>query len=255
MMHYIQLNFQHFKHLIANSHLMKNELVHRFHIPENKITVIYPGCNPQQFNMKYPIPAKKEVLGMLKIPLHSFIVGFLTSGDFIKRNLKTFLNTAKHIQSLDKTVRFIVVGHDKTIPQYQQYAHSLGIGETVIFTKHELKTEKYFKAFDVYVHPAHFEEFGMTVLEALACGIPVVTTLTTGAHEITPADMQDLIIKTPADHEKIASIILYLKKNSIQRLKLSQLAHHSVSRLTWDAYNENVSRVYSSSQNPSAKLR
>lgn len=243
--HAQQLSKQKFQFLIANSRLMKDDLINRYQIPDEKITVIYPGHDPGQFNTKDKETARNEVCKKLQIPSNNFIIGFLSSGDFKKRNLTILL---KSVALLPKNGRVaykcIVTGYDKSIPEYITLSKQLGIADSVIFAGSQHDTAPYFKSFDVYVHPAHFEEFGQTVQEALACGVPTITTSTTGAHELFTDEAKDFILHNPEDAHKLSSMILYLMKNPIQQKKLGQSLPPMVSHNTWETNFTKVSAVY-----------
>ena len=133
------------------------------------------------------------------------------------------------------------VSEDNT---YINYAKKSGIADHVVFTGPLTNTAPYYKSFDLYVHPAYFEEFGLTVQEGLACGVPVITTSTTGASELFRKDMNDLILKNPRDVQKLTTIIMYLMKNAMQRKKLSHAAASLVTHNTWENYFSKVAKIY-----------
>ncbi|MFH1379867.1 MAG: glycosyltransferase family 4 protein [bacterium] len=243
--HALQLQHKKFKYLIANSKLMKDDLINRYNIFKDDITVIYPGHDPAQFNTNDKERSRKEILTKLRIPQNNFIIGFLSSGDFKKRNLFTLLNSLSLLPKNEKTAfTCIIAGYDKTIPCYINHVKKLGIADHVIFTGTLTDTAPYYKSFDVYVHPAYFEEFGQTVQEASACGAPVITTRTTGASELFKNEMKDFIVKKPDDAQKLSSMILYLMKNPIQRKKLACAAPAMVKHNTWDHNFTQVLNVY-----------
>lgn len=243
--HHLQLARRTFKHLIANSHLMKNDLMSRFAISEDAITVIYPGHDPEKFNPHNKKTCRTEIEDLWRIPKHCFVVGFLSSGDFNKRNLKTLLHALSLLPVKERdTIRCLIVGYDTTIPSYRKRAERLGVSPNVIFTGFQKDPDTYLKSFDVYVHPALFEEFGQTVQEALACGIPTITTNTTGASELITGEARSLLLTNSLDAQKIASLILYIKKNPIKRTQISLSSPAMVSKNSWHHNFTQVEEIY-----------
>ena len=223
---------QKFKLLIANSALMKNELVEYFHIAEDKIKIVYPGYDPKQFN----ISNKEEIRAVLRKDLNinqdSVLIGFITSGDFKKRALSLFIEA---INKIDKNLDFkiLLVGKDSNINKYMQEIKSFGLENRFIIKDPIDSVESYFYAVDFTVHPAYFEEFGMVVQEAMACGLPVITSSSVGASEI----MLDktLVMKEP-NLEELSNMIEKLISDKNLRYAISEKSLLSVVHTTWDDY-------------------
>nr|WP_272885344.1 glycosyltransferase [Chromohalobacter canadensis] len=118
----------------------------------------------------------------------------ITSGNFTKRNVAGFVEMAAGLeQRLPGRCRFLVVGKDDFSP-YQREAEQAGIAERFIWRTTVSDVETLYGALDVFVLPAHIEEFGRVSLEAMACGTPVLLSRTTGAAELLEADHADLIL-------------------------------------------------------------
>ncbi|MBD3272058.1 MAG: glycosyltransferase [Elusimicrobia bacterium] len=244
--HNRQLSEKRFKIVIAHSHLMQVDLEKRFRIPKEQIRVVYPGHDPQRFNTFDRDAVRKKILSQWNIPPQSFIIGFLTSGDFKKRNLMGLFQAIAHIPEPErKNIRCFVTGHDSHIETYRNKAVSMGIGDLIIYTGAQDKPEDYYKTFDVYVHPAYFEEFGLSVLEAMACGTPVITTSTTGASELFEGDSQSLIVNAPENIEQLSSYLLYLKRNNIQRIMIGRSMPKLAQNRTWHMTMKTIYSLYS----------
>ena len=226
------LKKQGFKALVANSELMKDELVKVFEIPAEKITVIYPAFDPKQFNTTDAETLRKSVRQELNIPQDALLIGFITSGDFKKRALDLFIEA---LHRLDKEIDYkvLLVGKDKNLPHYMQQAKAYGLEARFIVREPVEHVETYFHAVDFTVHPAHFEEFGMVVQEAMACGLPVITSQRVGASEIM---LERSTIMTVPDADELAEQMKRLSADPELRQELSEKAVQSVKGRGWETY-------------------
>ncbi|MEI4600218.1 glycosyltransferase, partial [Klebsiella pneumoniae] len=91
-----------------------------------------------------------------------------------KRGLTPFLRAFAAVAREVPGARALVVGKETRPGPYLRLAAELRIADKVAFRSPEPEVERLYHALDAYVHAARWEEFGMTVLEALACGVPVV---------------------------------------------------------------------------------
>lgn len=185
------LSKQYFKVLVCNSKLMKQDLVNRFNIKEKCIEVLYPSCDPQ--NVTNPDLNLREELG---IKDNELVIGLVTSGNFKKRNVQLFLEASSQLRS-DKKIHFLVAGNGKS-SEYEgavdKHQHS------VIFLPSTDCVANYYAMLDVFVLPAYIEEFGMSVLDAMTCGKPVVLHCMVGASEILEGESVSFVLQSLDRH-------------------------------------------------------
>jgi UDP-glucose:(heptosyl)LPS alpha-1,3-glucosyltransferase len=204
--HYPILQNQQFKHLIANSELMKRDLIDRYRIPSEKISVIYPVFNESQF-----FPLEKGKIRKIRRNLGAnddeFMVGLITSGDFTKRGLDRFLRACDLLpRSTANKIHFIFVGKDKLSEECQKLLNKSKYEDRIRIFPIIDNVQEYYNALDVFVLPARIEEFGRVVLEAMACRCPVITTRWVGASELMQGKSRDFIYQGDNDQE-LANLI------------------------------------------------
>src|SRR6202000_1194572 len=95
--------------------------------------------------------------------------------------------------------RLLVVGHPRTTP-YERLARSLGIADNIRFLGPRRDVQHCYFAADFLVHPTFYDPCSLVVLEALACGLPVITTRHNGASELLHPPREGFVIHDPHDH-------------------------------------------------------
>lgn len=178
-----------FKFCIANSNLMRTDLIERYSVPAEKIKVIYPGYHRERYDIANHLNLRRQTRKALAVADHHLLVGLITSGDFRKRGLDLAIVAFGRLpESLRKRTSLVVVGKASSIKEYEKLAVECGVQENVRFLPVRPDIEVYYHALDLYVHPARFEEFGQSVQEAMACGLPVIASRQVGAMELLPEE-------------------------------------------------------------------
>src|SRR5581483_8332591 len=99
--------------------------------------------------------------------------------------------------------RLAVVG-DPQFGRYEGLARRLGIDKHVHFVGHCAEMRNAYFAADFLVHPTFYDPCSLVVLEALACGLPVITTRFNGAAELLHPPQEGYVIDDPHDHDQLA---------------------------------------------------
>jgi UDP-glucose:(heptosyl)LPS alpha-1,3-glucosyltransferase len=178
-----------YKLLICNSQMMKDDLVKRFGVDAHKAVVIYPEVNLAKFKVDDPAKVKKEWREKFGFKDDDFVIGLVTSGNFKKRNLGLLIEAYKEITKENSKAKLFIAGGNID----QKYKDQCP-KEGVVFAPPIIDVKNYYYLLDVFVLPAHIEEFGRSVLEAMFCGVPVVTTKYVGASEILEGKSRDYIM-------------------------------------------------------------
>lgn len=223
-----------FRLLIANSDLMRRDLLHRWALPEDMVRVIRPGHDPVRFR-----PGRRAELGdplrrSLGISPDEVLVGLITSGDFTKRGVALFLKALGRLSPDARSrMRALVVGQEIRLSPYRKLASEAGLADKVIFLPPKTAVERLYHALDVYVHPALYEEFGQSVQEALACGIPVLTSARTGAAELLSGESREMLLEEPTE-EGVAGMLERLILDAEMRKRWATEGPAACRGNTWD---------------------
>jgi len=228
-----------FKHLVANSYLVKKEMVNRFNIPPDNISVIYPAVDSNIFK-KMPNTLKQSIRNNLGVSEDEYLLGLITSGDFKKRGVDRFLESISLLPyDIANKCHFIIVGKDKLPIEYQAILNANPYKERIRFLPVIEKVEEYYNALDIFVLPAKIEEFGRVVAEAMSCGTPVITTYWVGASELMHNSSADFVY-SGEDNAELSTLIVKLLTDKELRTKVGNENMASVSV----AYEKNLPALF-----------
>ena len=239
------INQKKYRILVTNSKLAAKDLANRYGLNPSKVEVIYQGFDPGQFNTKN-IQAKRlqgrDKIGSLP---DKFLIGLITSGNFRKRNVDGLIRA---ITLLEQSIDFLIVGKDSNINQYQALAKELNVAHRIIWRSFSRDVQLYYHAVDLFILPAHIEEFGRTALEAMACGKPVLLGPMVGCSElldestrhcklrdVTPRGIAEGI-KWMAGQDLQTCLNLGNKLNKIAKAYTSELQTKKLMRLIQDSF-------------------
>jgi len=231
------LSRRRFRLLIANSRLMRDDLIARFDLPPERVRVVYPGYDPQRFRPD-PSGAERHALrAKLGLPEETRLIGLVTSGDFRKRGLSLLFDAYARLPvQLRAGTALVIVGRDRMRP-YLNQIEQLELQAQVRFVSPNPEVEKIYQALDILVHPAHIEEFGLVVAEALASGLPVITSRQVGAAELINDD--EMLLAQPTV-EGIASKLAHLLRDPAASRAWAVRGAQAIAGHTWEAYLDRV---------------
>lgn len=182
-----------YKQVLVNSNMVKADVVRRYQVAVTAIRVIPHGVDTGVFHPRHregPGAILRQSLGYATDDL---VFLFLASG-FHRKGLDLLLEAFPEVARQHSRARLLVVGHDSSVKRYQTRAAQLGLTEQVRFVGRQSDVQYCYAAADVYVLPTRYDAFGLSVLEALATGMPVVTTDTCGAAELIEPGVQGSVI-------------------------------------------------------------
>lgn len=221
-----------FKLLICNSQMMKNDLVQRFNLEPSKVRVIHPEVNLKKFMVPNIEALREEWRGKFGFAKEDVVIGLVTSGNFKKRNLGLLIDAFKEVNKNNPKAKLFVAGGNID-EKYKTQAEGL----SVVFAPSIIDVKNYYYLLDLFVLPAHIEEFGRSVLEAMFCSKPVVTTAKVGASEIMEGASRDFILEAPTLPE-LTKRLQDLVDSKPLRERIGSLNHETSTKYSADAQNE-----------------
>jgi glycogen(starch) synthase len=227
-----QAAFQSATHTITVSARTKESLISKYGVDPGAVSVIYNGIHASSFqglavDRDYGTP-EGYVLFLGRV------TGQKGPGDFLK---------AARMIIAERETRFMIAGDGNLLGPLRRQAHRWKMDEHITFTgtvKGE-QLQKCYKDAQIYVLPSISEPFGITVLEAMASGIPTIITTTTGVSEI----VQNVCRVEPGNPKQLAKAIITLLDNPILQQSLAQRGVQEVQCFSWKSIADQTLLLYS----------
>jgi glycosyltransferase involved in cell wall biosynthesis len=201
-----------------------------YEIPESKITVIPLGVETTfkpMANLK-PIEEVRKAYG-LSGPFF-FYIGTI----FPRRNVPNLIKGFKLVLEKHREAKLLIVGENHLIPKLDlnRMFNELELSDHVIWRPYipEQDLVPLYCASEALVYPSSYEGFGLPVLEAMACGTPVVTTRCASLPEV--AGEAGLFVD-PQDLEEIAEAMLRVLEDFRLRIRLREMGFQRASAFPW----------------------
>ena len=207
-----------YSRIVAISDMVKKDIIQRYKVPEDRIAVVYNGTDIERFhprNRRY----REEIRGRHGIA-NEFVILFV-SNNFRMKGLGFLMKALARIKGEGhSSFKLLILGRDRP-KTYLRLARKLGLSEEVAFAGSTDEPEKYYGAADLLVHPTFYDACSLTVLEALASGIPVITTLSNGASGVIRSE-EGRVIRDPKNSEELKEAIRYFLESEAKRSPLLQ---------------------------------
>ena len=216
--------------VISVSERTKAIAVREYGIPEKKIVVVHNGISP----------AANGTAGF-SAALGPNVVTFLGRVTYQKGPIY-FVEAARKVLEQFPNTHFLVAGAGDLLPAIIERVAQLRISSSFHFTGFVKKTdvEKIWSISGVYVMPSVSEPFGITPLEAIQAGVPVIISNQAGVGEVMPHAIKVDFWDTAALAEAICSVLQYkslsktLKKNSSEEIK----------NISWQKASQKIKTLY-----------
>jgi UDP-glucose:(heptosyl)LPS alpha-1,3-glucosyltransferase len=196
--------------IVANSRMVKEQIIHHYAVPEARITIIYNGVDLMKFTPENRGIWREKVRRDFSVSEHDKLLLFVGSG-FKRKGLKALISSMALIKEED--IKALVIGGDE-VNSYKRWAAQCGIGERIVFLGPQGEIEQFYAGADLFVLPTLYDPFSNATLEAMASGLPVITTRNNGAAELIENGKEGFVIPDPLDVQELADTI----RRSLPRL-------------------------------------
>lgn len=229
------------KKIIAVSHNTKRDIMNFFGIPDAKIEVIYEGIDKifhpiddrvvlENIKQKYNIDAQFILYVGLKKP---------------HKNLSRLIRAFGLWKRSGRKGKLVIVGKEDVRYSLKPLVEEFGLNNEVVFTGYIPREDLVllYNAAEIFVFPSLYEGFGLPVLEAMACGKPIIASNCSSLPEIV-GDCAVLI--NPYDIEEMANVIKVVLDDEKLKRDLSQKALDRSKFFSWSKCAEQTIDVYES---------
>ena len=211
--------------IVAVSQWTKNLIVKHYGVAPEKVTVVHNGIDAGDYR---PLPDRLAALKRAGEKIVLF-VGRIT----LQKGPDYFIRAARRVLELEPKTYFIVAGSGDMEGQTLREAAALGIADRVIFTGfvRGQELDALYQSADLYVLPSVSEPFGITPLESLVNGTPVIVSYQSGVAEV----LRHALKVDFWDTEELANQIIAVLRHPALYQTLKQYGGEEVKKVTWTA--------------------
>lgn len=166
--------------VICNSRMVADEVERYYGIERSRLQVIYNGVDTTAFHPWLAKEFRAATRAAAGIPEEVPLLLYVGSG-FERKGVPQLLRAFARMQQ--SAAHLVLVGADRKLKAMQALAGKLGLGKRVHFTGPLRDVRPWYGAADGFVLPTLYDPCPNAALEALACGLPIVTSTTCGAQE------------------------------------------------------------------------
>lgn len=237
-------------HIIAECPQDRDDLIKYYNAPQNKISIVPCGFSSKEFAPMDKIAARRK----LNLPQNEHII--LQLGRMVPRKgVDNVIKALEKISVTNKPVRLVIVGgeceelEEQNCPEYARLlsvARESGVVEKIIFAgrKNREHLKFYYAASDIFITTPWYEPFGITPLEAMACGTPVIGS-NVGGIKFSVKDGETGLLVNPHNPAELASAVTGLLNDTG---RLNKMANNAIERVnkhfTWAKVAEQINHVY-----------
>jgi UDP-glucose:(heptosyl)LPS alpha-1,3-glucosyltransferase len=198
-----------YKKIVAVSQMVKNEIIANYHVPPADIIVNHNGVDIGKFNPGNREEYRREIRKKHEIANDDFMILFLGTG-FKRKGLKYIIKALPDIPK----IKLMVVGRGN-IKRYRKLAAEFSVLDRTVFVGPIKNVEAYYAAADIFVFPSIYDPCANVTLEAMASGLPVITSESNGASDVINHGKNGYILDSADDTHDIKKYIKFLIDNKI----------------------------------------
>lgn len=192
--------------VIAQSEYMRREILDSYRIPPERVHVVHNAIDATEFNPEWRTELRAEMRRRWGIGEDALCLLFL-GHNFRLKGLWQLLRVLPRV-ARGVPAHLLVVGRGTGAGQRRKAARLVerrGLGDRVTLAGPVATSLEAYAAADALLHLSWHDSFGFVALEAMACGLPVVTTRYTGASELLEDGVSGLLVDPARDDELLAA--------------------------------------------------
>ena len=193
--------------VIAISEMVRGHMREDYGVPEEDLRVVRLATDAGRFD-ECDRPKRRHEWRQTWGIEPDKTVALFAGMNYRLKGLEPLLHAVR-LMSGQPNFRLLVAGNRKT-GEYERLAQKLGIADRVRFVGYCPDMRNCYFASDFFVHPTFYDPCSHVVLEAMACGLPVITTRYNGASEFMHPPREGLVLDDPHDHAHLAGCLTQL---------------------------------------------
>jgi len=196
----------------------------------NDVSVIFNGIDTVQFSIPARLARRQGARFRRKFSDDEFVL-LLIGNDWRVKGLSAILDAMA--AASDLPLRLIVAGSDAA-KDFQSAAQQLGIADRCRWESPRADVIDFYAAADVYLSPSKEDSFGLPVAEAMACGLPAITSKFAGVSELIQNERDGFVLSDPSNISVLADLLRKLHADATLRGDVGDAAAVTAQNWTWD---------------------
>lgn len=225
--------------VICLSDYVRRSVRDRYPLPEPLLPVLFNAVDLRHFDPKRRPDAGNDMRAEFGLG-HETVVALMIAQDFHRKGLDTAIRAVARCP--DSRLRLLVVGRDSSGP-YKALARKLGAERRVLFAGATSDPYRFYRGADFFLLPTRHDPCSLVVLEALAMGLPVITSSLNGAAEVMTENLDGVIVSDPNDVIRLTNALLTLLDDRI-RASMSNATAALRPRLAYDLHVTQLIDLY-----------
>jgi UDP-glucose:(heptosyl)LPS alpha-1,3-glucosyltransferase len=227
------------KRVIAVSNFVRDDLIREFCLTPEKTVTIYNGVDLERFRPATDSSERAAIRQKFAVPASARVVAFVGNG-FARKGLGFLIEAWPLVAG---GAFLMVAGADRQTDKFARRARALNVGMRIVFTGPQSNVETIFHAADAFAMPSLFEPFGNVVMEAMASGLPAMTSAFSGVAEVIPPSMRGFRVDNPND---VGEVALRLGALFDAPAGLANEARATAEKFTWTRYAKELNALIGS---------
>lgn len=195
------------------------------------IRVIPNGVDASYFSPAQRLALRAGARSRFEFQETDFVL-LLIGNDWRNKGLSTVLNAMAAIREIP--LRLLSAGQDAAASFFFETAKGLGLGEQCRWEMNPVDAIGLYAAADAYVSPSREDAFALPPLEAMACGLPTITSLNNGGSQIITDGVDGFVLKDPGDVLALAGHLRNLQQHPDFRFRMAENARRTAETYSWE---------------------
>jgi UDP-glucose:(heptosyl)LPS alpha-1,3-glucosyltransferase len=209
--------------VIAVSDMVKRHLEQYHRVPLHRIYVVPNAIDPTRLQVSQPGALRCAFRNRLGLEPNQ-LLGLFAGHNFALKGLGPLLDAlaARRRQNhAARPIHLLVCGGGDTV-SYGRLARRLGLGEMVHFVGFYPNVEDCYWSSDFFVQPTYYDPCSLVVMEALSCGLPVITTASNGASELLENGREGYVVSGPSARDELIAALDHMTDDAARRVMSSK---------------------------------
>jgi UDP-glucose:(heptosyl)LPS alpha-1,3-glucosyltransferase len=225
--------------LLCLSEYVKRGLLPHYSLAPDRLATLFNATDLQRFDPAARPQARDEIRQRFAIA-HDRIVALMIAQDFARKGLAEAIGALSRVND-DRLILLVVGKQDPAA--YRKLAEQKGVASRVIFAGKTADPHAFYRAADLFVLPTRHDPCSLVVLEALAMGLPVISTVFNGGCEIMEEGRHGFVLADPGDIGALTEALRKLLDDETRRI----MSAHCIElrpRLAYERHLDELLRIY-----------